>query len=145
MRCISCKRVVLYINLIQAPHCHCPSRFWVHLQAITFAAPTVVTVWSSVDEFQALALMLAARVLFLGTGWVAVALLIDLICLLMDLLGKRFLPMGSLAFFDFHTITHYCIWNQNVITSKFHKVNSYLGCSQFLRVPQKRFNVKSTP
>ena len=37
------------------------------------------------------------------------------------------------------------IWNQNVTTSKFHKVNSYLGCSQFLRVPQKRFNVKSNP
>ena len=41
------------------------------------------------------------------------------------------------------TRTHYSIWNQNVTTSKFHKVNSYLGCSQFLRVPQKRFNVKS--
>ena len=31
--------------------------------------------------------------------------------------------------------THYSIWNQNVTMSKFHKVNSYLGCSQFLRVP----------
>ena len=44
-----------------------------------------------------------------------------------------------------NTQTHYSIWNQNVTTSKFHKVNSYLGCSQFLRVPQKRFNVKSNP
>ena len=40
---------------------------------------------------------------------------------------------------------HYSIWNQSVTTSKFHKVNSYRGCSQFLRVPQKRFNVKSNP
>ena len=43
------------------------------------------------------------------------------------------------------TIAHYSIWNQNVTMSKFHKVNSYLGYSQFLRVPQKRFNVKSNP
>ena len=41
--------------------------------------------------------------------------------------------------------THYNIWNQNVTMSKFHKVNSYLSCSQFLRGPQKRFNVKSNP
>ena len=43
-----------------------------------------------------------------------------------------------------HSISaHYSIRNQNVTVSKFHKVNSYLGCSQFLRVPQKRFNAKS--
>ena len=42
-------------------------------------------------------------------------------------------------------VSHYSIWNQNVTTSKFHKANSYLGCSQFLRRPQKRFNVKSNP
>ena len=28
-------------------------------------------------------------------------LLMDLVCLLMDRIGKRFLPRGSLAFFDF--------------------------------------------
>ena len=40
---------------------------------------------------------------------------------------------------------HYSIWNLNVTMSKVHKVNSYLSCSQFLRGPQKRFNVKSNP
>ena len=78
---------------------HCTCRFWAHFRAITFAAPTVVTVWSSVDEFQALAMRLAARVLFPGTGWVAFALLMDLVCVLMNLLGKKFMPRGSLAFF----------------------------------------------
>ena len=48
------------------------------------------------------------------------------------------------SYFRSASITHYIIWNQNVTWSKFHKVNSYLG-SQFLRVPQKRFNVKSNP
>ena len=51
---------------------------------------------------------LAARVLFPGTDRVAFALLMDLVCLLMDLLGKRFLPMGSLTFFDFDTIKAVC-------------------------------------
>ena len=40
-------------------------------------------------------------------------------------------------------LAHYSIWNLNVTMSKFHKVNSYLGYSKFLRGPQKRFNVKS--
>ena len=34
---------------------------------------------------------------------------------------------------------------KNVTRLKFHEVNSYLGSSQFLRVPQKRFNVNSNP
>ena len=68
----------------------------------------VVTVWSSVDEFQALAMRLAARVLLPGTGWVAFVELMDLVCLMMDLSGKRFLPRGSLAFLDFHTIKAVC-------------------------------------
>ena len=38
--------------------------------------------------------------------------------------------------------SHYTIWNQNVTTSKFQKVNSYLFCSQFLRAPQKRPNAQ---
>ena len=32
----------------------------------------------------------------------------DLVCLLMDLIGKRFLPRESLAFFDFHTVKAVC-------------------------------------
>ena len=60
------------------------------------------------------------------------------------------LKQAKNAFFVFFgcftAYAHYIIWNQNVTSSKFHKVNSsYLGCSQFLRVPQKRFNVKSNP
>ena len=46
---------------------------------------------------------------------------------------------------DIKASAQYSIWNQNVTMSKFHMVNSYLGCSQFLRGPQKRFNVKSNP
>ena len=51
---------------------------------------------------------LAARVLLPGTGWVASVELMDLVCLMMDLSGKRFLPRGSLAFFDFHTMKAVC-------------------------------------
>ena len=43
-------------------------RFLAHFRATDFAAPMVVTVWSSVDEFQALDMRLAARVLLPGTG-----------------------------------------------------------------------------
>ena len=32
----------------------------------------------------------------------------DLVCLQMDLLGKKVLPSGSLVFFDFHTIKAVC-------------------------------------
>ena len=53
--------------------------------------------------------------------------------------------LPSIVVMQSFTVAHYSIWNQNVTTSKFHKVNSYLSCSQFLRVPQKRFNVKSNP
>ena len=51
---------------------------------------------------------LAARVLLPGTGWVAFVELMDLVCLMMGLSGKRFLPRGSLAFFDFHTMKAVC-------------------------------------
>ena len=68
----------------------------------------VVTVCSSEEEFQALAMRLAARVLLPGTGWIAFTQLMDLVGLMMDLLGKRYLPRGSLALLDFHTIRAVC-------------------------------------
>ena len=68
----------------------------------------VVTVWSSVDEFQALAMRLAARVFLPGTGCVAFVELMDLVCFMIDLTGNSFLPRGSLAFFDFHTMRADC-------------------------------------
>ena len=92
--------------------CQCTGKFWAHFLATDFAAPIVVTVWSSVDEFQALAMRLAARVLLPGTGWVAFVELMDLVCLMMDLSGKRFLPRGSLAFFDFHTMK--AVWEATI-------------------------------
>ena len=42
---------------------------------------------------------LAAKVLLPRTGWVAFTQLMDLVGLMMDLLGKRFLIRGALAFF----------------------------------------------
>ena len=94
----------------------------------------VVTVWSSVDEFQALDMRLAARVLLPGTGCVAFVELMDLVCLTMDLTGKSFLPRGSLAFFDFHTMRAVCksklnaplknlvtLQNQDILFQKNHK------------------------
>ena len=51
---------------------------------------------------------LAARVLLPGTGCVAFEELMDLVCLMIDLTGKSFLPRGSLAFFDFHTMRAVC-------------------------------------
>ena len=72
--------------------------------AASLAAPMVVTVLSSVAKFHVLAMRLAAKMLLLGTGWVALKLLMDLVGLMMDLLGKKFLPRGSLALFDFQTI-----------------------------------------
>ena len=83
-------------------------RFLAHFWATVLAAPMVVTVWSSMDEFQALAMRLAANVLLPGTGWVAFPQFMDRVGLMMDLLGKRHLARGSLAFFDFHTITADC-------------------------------------
>ena len=65
-------------------------------------------VCSSEEEFQALAMRLAARVVLPGTGWIAFTQLMDLVGLMMDLLGKRFLPRGSLALFDFQTIRAVC-------------------------------------
>ena len=55
----------------------------------------VVAVCSSEEEFQALAMRFAARVLLPGTGWIAFTQLMDLVGLMMDLFGKRFLPMLS--------------------------------------------------
>ena len=46
----------------------------------------------------------AAKMSLPGTGWVAFKLLMDLVGLMMDLLGKGFLPRGSLDLFDFQTI-----------------------------------------
>ena len=57
------------------------------LLEVNFALPMVVTVWSSVEKFQALAMRLAARVLLAGTGFVA---FLELVCLMMDLSGKSF-------------------------------------------------------
>ena len=68
----------------------------------------MVAACSSEEEFQALAIRLAARVLFPGTGWIAFTQLMDRVGLMMDLLGKRILPRGSLALFDFHTISAVC-------------------------------------
>ena len=90
----------------------CTGRFWAHFRATDFAAPMVVTVWSSVDEFQALAMRLAARVLLPGTYCVAFVELMDLVCLMMDLSGKSFLLRGSLAFFDFHTMR--AVWEATI-------------------------------
>ena len=51
---------------------------------------------------------LAARVLLPGTCCVAFVELMDLVCLMMDLSGKSFLPRRSLAFFDFPTMRAVC-------------------------------------
>ena len=75
----------------------------------------VVTVWSSVDEFQALDMRLAARVLLPGTGCVAFVELMDLVCLMMDLTGKSFLPSGSLALWLFSSITLFLYILQHVL------------------------------
>ena len=84
------------------------SRFRAHFWAADLAAPMVVAVCSSEEEFQALAMRLAARVLLPGTGWIAFTQLMDLVGLMMDLLGKRFLPRGFMALLDFHTIRAVC-------------------------------------
>ena len=85
------------------------SRFLAHFWATVLAAPMVVTVWSSMHEFQALAIRLAANVLLPGTGWVAFLQFMDRVGLMMDLLSREEnLARGSLAFFDFHTIKADC-------------------------------------
>ena len=66
------------------------SGFQVHFWATVLAAPTVVAVCSSEEEFQALAMRFAARVLLPGTGWIAFTQLMDLVGLMMDLSGKYF-------------------------------------------------------
>ena len=72
----------------------------------------VVTACSSEEEFQVLAMRFAARVLLPGTGWIAFTQLMDLVALMMDLLGKSFLPRGSLALLDFHTIR--AVWEATI-------------------------------
>ena len=47
---------------------------------------------------------LAAKMLLPGTGLVAFTELMDLVGLMTDLFGKRFLRRGSLALLDFQTI-----------------------------------------
>ena len=59
-----------------------------HFWATVLAAPMVVAVCSSEEEFQALAMRFAARVLLPGTGWIAFTQLMDLVGLIIDLLGK---------------------------------------------------------
>ena len=44
----------------------------------------MVTVCGSEDEFQSLAMKLAARVLLPGTGWIAFTQLMDLVGLMME-------------------------------------------------------------
>jgi len=64
----------------------------------------VVTACSSEEEFQTLAMRVVARELLPRTGWIAFKQLIELVALMRDPLGKRFLPGRSLALVDFHTI-----------------------------------------
>ena len=95
----------------------------------------VVTVWSSMDEFQALAMRLAANVLLPGTGWVAFPQFMDRVGLMMDLLGKRHLARGSLAFFDFHTITADCdALNYNPILNTNHTYDGRILRKKFHRL-----------
>ena len=84
------------------------SRFRAHFWSTVLAAPMVVAVCSSKEEFQALAMRFAARVLLPGTGWITFTQLMDLVDLMMDLSGRRNLPRGSLALLDFHTIKAVC-------------------------------------
>ena len=80
---------------------HAFRRVEAHVLALVFAVSRVSTAWSSLASFQALAMRLAARVLFPGTGWVALLELIDLTGLKRFLFGKRIFPNGSLNFLDF--------------------------------------------
>ena len=80
--------------------------------AASLAAPMVVTVWSSVADFQVLAMRLAAKMFLPGTVWVALKLFMDLVGLMMDLLGKRYLSRESLALFDFQTIK--AVWDVTI-------------------------------
>ena len=73
-------------------------RLQAHFLAADFAAPRVVAVWSSVAEFQALAIRFTANVLFPGTLWVALLLLIDLVVLKMVLFGNGLVPRGHSLF-----------------------------------------------
>ena len=75
-----------------------------------FAAPRVVSVWTSVAEYQALAMRFTANVLFTGTLGIrhsckTFLLLIDIVGLAMVLFGKRLVPTVSFALCDFRTIT----------------------------------------
>ena len=70
---------LFFLSILErSDKCQCTGRFWAHFRATDFAAPILVTVWNSVDEFQALAMRLVAKVLLPGTGWVAFAQLMDI-------------------------------------------------------------------
>ena len=75
------------------------SRFEAHFRATDLVAPMVVTVRSSVEEFQALAMRFAAKVLLPGTGWVAFRQLMDLVGLIVGLLGRDFCQGDPWPFF----------------------------------------------
>ena len=79
-------------------------RLEAHFLDTIFAAPRVFTLWSSVAWFHPFAIRLVAKVLFPGTGWVALFRFEDLIGLRDDFGGKRHLPRGFIDFFAFHTI-----------------------------------------
>ena len=74
-------------------------RLQAHFLAADFAAPRVVAVCSSVAEFQALAIRFTANVLFPGTLWVALLLLIDLVDLKMVLFGNSLWNLSSSNWF----------------------------------------------
>ena len=92
--------------------CQKTSRLQAHFRAACLAAPMVVTVWSSVADFQVLAMRLAAKMFLPGTVWVALKLFMDLVGLMMDLSGKRYLSRESLALFDFQTIK--AVWDVTI-------------------------------
>ena len=92
--------------------CQKTSRLQAHFRAACLAAPMVVTVWSSVADFQVLAMRLAAKMFLPGTVWVALKLFMDLVGLMMDLSGKRYLSRESLALFYFQTIK--AVWDVTI-------------------------------
>ena len=92
--------VVINLHLLQDFR-----RFEAHFLDAIFAAPRVSTLWSSLALFQDFAIRFAARVLFPGTGWVALFLLIDLTGLKVSFSGKMQLPMGFIDFLAFHAIS----------------------------------------
>ena len=68
-----------------------------HFWATDFAASSVDTVWSSMEEFQDLAMRFAASVLLPGTTGTAFLLMMDLVGLVTFLFGKRMEPGVTLV------------------------------------------------